>query len=164
MGFNLLKANLFRGSLFKQAKYLVSAPPTSQKVMYISEAGTISIEPLPISTGFVNSSEELKKTWALIHQLKFYVQKDDGPLEDEQVLIVSDRSYIPLDPLNLLTLKALQKLASLEDIAKLRHAAKRAEVGAAETQKDIAEFVITWDFILCILAGIAYLVMGKGKN
>lgn len=151
---DLLKINLFKGGIFKQAKFLVSTPQQAQKVVYISDAGTVSMELLPSFTGFL-SADGIKKAWFNLHNLKMQVYKGDEK-QEESVLIISDRSYLPLDPHNTLKPKTKAELASLKDIAKLRHAEQRMDAGAPEGRSTIQELIINGCFIL-----IGILIVGK---
>jgi len=151
----LSKWPIFKAGIFRQAKYLVSAPQKAQRVLEILETGTVGMEPLPMQTGFMQaSSEEVKKAWANVHALKFQVYKNGQPVGDDAVLAISERSYIPLDPLNTLKEKDREKLASLKDIAKVRHAQARAAAGAQDKNKDLAAFIIQAGFVLLGLYGI----------
>jgi hypothetical protein len=152
---NLSKWPIFKAGIFRQAKYLVSAPQKAQRVLEILEDGTIGIELLPMQTGFLQATTpEVKKAWAMVHALKLQVCKNGQPLEGETVLVISERSYIPLDPLNILKEKDREKLASLKDIAKVRHAQARAAAGSQDKNKDLAAFIIQAGFVILGLFGI----------
>jgi len=158
---NLSKWPIFKAGLFRQAKYLVSTPQKAQRVLEILETGTVGIEQLPMQTGFMKASMlEVKKTWVNIHALKFQVYKKGQPVEGEAVLAISERSFIPLDPLDTLKPKDREKLASLKDIAKVRHAQARAAAGAQDTHKDLAAFIIQASFVLLGIYGV--LAFAKG--
>ncbi len=154
---NLLKIRLFQAGIFKQAKFLVSTPQIAQKVLYISEAGVVSQELLPMNTGFISA---LKKAWLVLHMLKFTVYKDGVPAQDEQVLLISDRSYIPLDPNNVIKSKDRERLTSLTDIARLRHAETRADVDKNKDQRtDLAQTIIYGGFMLLGLLALGTFVL-----
>lgn len=148
--------NIFRGGIFKQIRYLFSTPQESQNVIYISEAGTVSQEILPVDTGFV-SSEKKEKDWAVVHALKFQIYENGEPT-GETALVVSDRSYLPLDPFGVLKQKDKERMASLGEIAKVRHAQERSKASKAiDPRTKLAELVLNWGFIvLCIFAVLAY--------
>jgi len=152
---NLSKWPIFKAGIFRQAKYLVSAPQKAQTVLEILETGTVGIEPLPMQTGFMQATApEVKKAWANVHALKFQIYKDGQPTERDAALAISERSYIPLDPLNDFKKQDREKLASLKDIAKVRHAQARAAVGSQDKNKDLAAFIIQTSFVLLGLYGI----------
>ena len=152
---NLSKWPIFKAGIFRQAKYLVSAPQKAQTVLEILETGTVGIEPLPMQTGFMQATApDVKKAWANVHALKFQIYKDGQPTERDAALAISERSYIPLDPLNTLKEKDREKLASLKDIAKVRHAQARAAAGSQDKNKDLAAFIIQTSFVLLGLYGI----------
>jgi len=158
---NLSKWPIFKAGIFRQAKYLVSTPQRAQRVLEILETGTVGIELLPMQTGFIQATApEIKKAWANVHALKFQVYKNGQPLEDDAVLVISERSYKPLDPLDTLSEKDREKLASLNDIAKVRHAQARAVAGAQDTHKDLAAFIVQAGFVLLGLFGIITYIRG----
>ncbi len=159
---DLLKLNLFRGGIFKQAKFLVSTPQKAGKTLFISEAGTISQEILPMHTGWISSG--IKKAWLVLHGLKFTLCKDGKPIQDEPVLLISERSYIPLDPNGTLKPKDKEKLTSLKDIARLRHAEERADAGRPEDKTDVQSTIITGSFILLALMLILNLIQCGGPG
>jgi hypothetical protein len=134
---------VWRSSLFRKTKYMVSSPQKAQMVLAITEQGVIGKQPLPMQTGFMKAIEpEVKKAWANVHALKYQIYKNGQPTEDESALVISERSYIPLDPLNTLNKQNREKLASLKDIAKVRHAQARAAASAQDANKDVAMVII----------------------
>lgn len=161
---DLLKLNIFRGGVFKQAKFLVSTPQSAQKVVLISEAGTISQEILPMHTGWISTDIKmgLKKAWLVLHSCKFSVYKDGVPVQDEQVLLISERSYIPLDPNELIKQKEKEKLTSLKDIARLRHTERRIDAGRYTGGQGMAEKIVYGCFILLGLMLLTNLIQCGG--
>ena len=161
---NLLKLNLFRGAIFKQARYLLSSPQNSQKAVFISEAGTISQEILPMHTGWISADikSAIKKAWLVLHSCKFSVYQDGKPIQDEQVLLISERSYIPLDPNTVIKQKDMEKLTSLKDIARLRHAERRIDAGQYTGQRSVAELIIQGCFYLLALMLLVNLIQCGG--
>ena len=157
---NLLKLNLFRGSIFKQAKFLASTPQRAESVVYISETGTLSRETLPMSTGYISAEKE-HMTWAVLHSLKLKLMKFGVPVQDARTLLISERSYVPLDPQNRIKTKEKEKVASLSDIAKNRHAIERANAGAdnAGGKTPLTE-VVTYGSLIIIALCILTSMMG----
>ena len=156
---NLMEIQLFKGSIFKQIKFLLSSPQQAQHLHYIAESGNASHEILPISTGFAMPLQT-KKAWQVIHNLKLRVLKDGVPVQDESGLLVSDRSHIPLDPLNMLSEQERKEFAYLDDIAKLRHAEARADTRGYDTKRNIAEVIIIASFVIMGLAIMMTLIKG----
>ncbi len=144
---DLLKLNIFRGGIFKQIKFLFSSPKSAQKCVYYSESGVIAQYPLQITTGFVSSpNPDVKKAWEAVHDRKYHIYKRGQPYQDEQVLVISDRGYIPLDPFKK---EKKENRTSLTDIAKMRHASARADVNKQrDTNIDIAQTIILGSFVL----------------
>ena len=112
-----------------------------------------------MQTGFV-TAEPVKKSWNAIHSLKFAVYKDGKPT-GEAVLMLSDRSRLPLDPLGILQTKAKEKVASLKDIARGKHMDARASVGlATNPYYRILTAIINGCMLLIGLIIIAALIKG----
>jgi len=155
---DLLKLNLFRGSIFKQAKFLFSSPQQALKMMLVSEAATLSQEVLSIHTGFVKALEQ-KRAWVVLHNLKFRIYKNGVPTQDEPVLLISERSYIPLDPNRIIKPEDREKLTSLKNIASQRHAVQLADAGKGEYNTTIQELVIQSMIVLMGILVVATLIM-----
>lgn len=155
---NLINMNILRGGIFKQIKFLFSTPQSAQRCIYISESGMVSQEFLPLHTGFV-CPEKVKKAWAVLHTLKFQVRKKGEVFQDESVLTISDRSYVPLDPFNSIKEKEKVRLSSLTDIARLRHAETRSEAGKAfDPKARMTEMIINSGFmVLALFACVTWL-------
>jgi hypothetical protein len=162
-GKDLLKLQIFQNSLFKQARFLASAPPSAQKVIPITESGLISVDLLPTRPGYMDKEAQglIKNTWAMIHSLKMRVYKDGAPFQDEQVFIVTNRSYIPLDPNGVLPTKTRDSLTSLSDIAGMRHDEAMMDAGKVDDKTDIASKVVTGCFYIMGLVAIIALMTGK---
>lgn len=124
---NLFKAYMMQHLFMKKVKFLVSEPDRVGRCVYVSEGGTITRELLPMETSFLSASN-LHQSWKVISKLKIYIKDKNGIIEDEPVLLISDRTYLPLDPFNRLSNKEREQLASLADIAKVRHAEARANI------------------------------------
>lgn len=158
---DLLKINLFSKGFFKQLKFLISSPLSSQDCIYISEPGNVSMEVLPMNTGYVESKDK-RKSWKVIHSLKYQLWKDGVPT-GKNVLVITDRSYLPFDPLNNLKAKDKEKLLALTDIASMEHAKARSD---SEKQLDpntrLSQFIINACFILLGLFGVIALLKGCG--
>ncbi len=158
---DLLKLNLFRGGIFKQIKFLVSAPQKAQRVEYHNEVGTLSQEPLSAHTGWVYSDIN-KKSWQADHALKLRLLKNGEPVQDETILPISDRSYIPLDPLGLIKAKEKETRKSLLDIAGTIHDQVLIDVAKNNDQPtDTAKLIIMGCFIIDALCIVAIIFMRR---
>ena len=159
---DLLKAYIFRAGFFKQVKYLVSTPQYSIKNILISESGIVSQELIPMQTGFV-SADEAKKAWVVLHNLKFHVHKNGVPVDQDSVLALSERCYIPLDPLGTTKPKELEKLSSLKDIARLRHTQARSDMSKNVDQNtQISQLIINGSFVMLGIFAVVAMVRGCG--
>lgn len=156
---DLLKLNIFRGSIFKQAKFLISSPPKTQRCIYLSEAGVISQEYLPVNTGFV-TADSAKKAWLVLHGLKFPVLKNGEQCQEESVLLISDRSYFPLDPQGMMPQSEKNKLINLKSIAKMKHAQARNDMSKdRDPHARLTEAIVTYSFLILALIGIGAMLL-----
>ncbi len=154
---NLLKMEIWRGSIFKQIRFLLSSPPRSQAGYLISEAGTASREILPMNTGWM-CAEQSKKAWMVLHNLKFGVKKDGELMEGESVLLMSERLYTPLDPNGIMSEEDRAELTSLKDIARLRHAQRRSDTGNAPEKANLLNTIVTGSFIVIVIELVLHVV------
>lgn len=152
--------NFLQGGLFKQIKFLFSSPSKAQNVVLISETNTISKELLPMKTGCMDAPL-VQKTWSATHSAKFKLKKAGEPAEEEQVLLISERSYIPLDPYGKASTKAKAKIASLPDIARVRHAQARANVSRYKEASSIQSMIITGGFVLLGIFAVITLIKAQ---
>jgi len=124
---------------------------------YIRESGIISRELLPIHTGW-ESPSLTKKAWVIIHSLKFSVEKA-GIATGEAVQVITDRSYIPLDPNKTMTKEELDRLADLNDIASLRHADARQDASKYQNaESSVPGNIVSWSFILIGITVALYFI------
>ena len=157
---NLSKWPIFKAGIFRQAKYLVSTPQKAQDALEILETGSVGIEPLPMQTGFLTApGKEVKKAWANVHALKVQIYKDGKPTERLAAIPISERSYIPLDPLDILKQKAKEKLASLDDIAVSRHDDAMADT-TPSTGEQIQRMIINIGFTFLFFLAVIYYLRG----
>ncbi len=153
--------NLWRASIFQQAKLATSPPQTAQKCLHRSQSGELSMQYRPVShAGYCDAhGKDQYQSWLVLGPLLFKVRNPDGSFQDEKVLITTSRSYIPLDPNESMTNKEKDSLASIKSIAKTRHAIERAQAGKVDNYKDMAEFVITWCLVLDALGLLSKMVV-----
>lgn len=145
---------IFKSGLFRQAKYLVSAPLKSQDALEILETGVVGIEPLPMQkTGMMTAVDpEVKKSWAAIHALKVEIYKNGQPTGRSTAVPISERSYKPLDVFHLLPEEEMSKMASLKDIARTAHSQERANARALSPEKTLAMMVIQYGLVIIGIA------------
>jgi hypothetical protein len=86
-------ANIWKSSELKSLKTLFSSPQRVQASLFISDTGIISLQNIPMATGWVYLAEE-KLSWMVD-------QRCIQPMQDCDVLVmpISERSFRPLDPL-----------------------------------------------------------------
>lgn len=90
---------------------MFSTPVRVQKCLFISETGNRSLVSWPISRGWVYN-EEAKLGWVLVNKLKVAMEGLEG-----EVLPISERSCLPLDPYGKLTEEERAEFAGIKDIA-----------------------------------------------
>lgn len=141
MGF--LGARIWKNSFFKNLGFLFGSEKRLQPCVMVSETGQVSLERLALATGYCGSEAD-NVAWAVIQKLKL-------PMEgfDEWVLPISERSYIPLDPLGRLTTKDKLNLLSLKDIAEIKYL--QAFTKVAEENKKSANHRLLQTMIYGIL-------------
>ena len=137
---------------------MVSTPMQSQANYYIGESGNINRELLSMTGTGWESPPLTKKAWAVIHSSKFSVEKN-GIATGDTVLLISDRSYIPLDPNGAMTQEDKERLASLKDIARMRHAAERHDAGHYQDPQDtVPQNIVLGCFVISGLAVALYFI------
>ena len=147
---DLFKANIFKGAIFKQAKYMISTPQFAQKAFLIREAGILSIEVMPVNASALIAHLP-KMAWHSIQTLKTTFEGVDEP-----VLPISDRSRIPLDPFNKCQDdEELESLAALDVIAGIKYTEAFSQLADKDAQSPNAKMVYTLIWIISSLLAIA---------
>ena len=118
---DLLKLNFLQQGLFKQARYLVSTPAHSQGVVMISETGVISKDLYEMNLAQMNP-KDIRRSYLALHKLKVSIKEPNGKIQDNQVFLITERNYIPLDPFNRLDATDILSMTPLKEVARLRHA------------------------------------------
>lgn len=126
---NLTKWMLFRG-FFGNVKGLASMPKKIQNATYVPEPGIVSRENLALDTGFM-SMPAVRNSWVMVHKLKFRVYKNGLPYNNETTMLITDRAYMPSDPLGVLTEDERKQYGAeqLKKIARVEHAKERSLIG-----------------------------------
>jgi hypothetical protein len=150
MGF--FQANIWKASFFKNIQSLFSSPKKAITCVLVSENGIASKISLALSIGFT-FDPVAKMTWTVINKLRM-------PMEGTQELVlpISERSYVPLDPLNRLTTEEKTKLASLKDIAVAKRREARSRVSAESKTSINAEAIKTLMYIIGFIVIISLVV------
>jgi hypothetical protein len=152
---DIFRANIFSSGFFKKAKYLASQPQKAAKAVYFSEVSIISLEMIPMKTGYMEVEDQLK-TWKAEHFLTKTMCVNGKPIQNGSCFLITERSYMPLDPTGLIKEKDKEKLFSLKDIAVMRHATAKAQANSNPAGKTpLMEVVVKGCLILvgiCIVA------------
>lgn len=156
---DIRKLRVWRSGLFRGAKFWLSAPSHTQKNLLLYETGNIEMEHIPLYTGFVDASKlnpDTKKSWEVEHGKKFHVYKNGVPVDDETVLVLSERTYRPLQPqVKQIESEIAGNKSSLEDIGVIKHNEALHDVAKGGQQTRIQEHIINACIVLCCLFAIA---------
>jgi len=140
MGF--FQANIFKHSFLKNMASLFKSPQRTLPCVLISENGIASKVFVELGIGWCSNVQE-KMSWILINKLRMPMEGVEGT-----VLPISERSYIPLDPLGRLTPAERNSLVSLDQLADAKWREARSKV-SSEGNKDVnGELVKTISFII----------------
>jgi len=150
---------LWRTVVFRNVKALFDSPKRVCKAVQVSEMSIISLVSLPMATGWMTNIDDLM-TWLVQHAAK-------GRLKDEkdQVQLICDRTYVPLDPYGEVTPEARENLQPLTEIARMRHAEKRVRViqdNKHTPYSDMMNRIITWSLVIIMACIMAYVFKGRG--
>jgi hypothetical protein len=109
------KANIWKLSFFRSMSGMFKGTAREQKCISIPEEGIFRVATLPMATGWMSIVPE-ESSWAAIHKLKVRIVSTG-----EDVFFICDRSYIPLNPCNVLTKEEIAALVPLENIAAAKY-------------------------------------------
>ena len=105
------KANIWKLSIFRSMASMLKGTVRAQKCISIPEEGIARMADLPMATGWM-SVVDTKSSWAAIHKLKVRIVS-----LGIDVFFICDRSYIPLNPCDVLTKEEKERLTSLKGTA-----------------------------------------------
>ncbi len=155
---SLLTANIFRGSIFKQLKFLVSSPQKAQLALHLNESGTVQKEPLPLETGWMGDKIN-NKSWEKDDIAKLRILKNGMPT-DESVIPICDRSFRALYPLKQ---RDKETHRSLVDIAGTIHDQELINLGNQNDKPtDIIQAIIVGGYIILGICVVAEIFMRRG--
>ncbi len=105
-------------------------------------------------------TENVKKAWKAEHILRLKVLKNGEPAQDETVLVISDRSYMPLDPLGILKKSEKESRKSLDSIGGNIHDQELMAVGDKMDEGNDMRHTLIMGFLLldamCIIAKVIF--------
>jgi hypothetical protein len=135
---------------FKSIGFLVSTPTTSLDVFIVREEGTLGLEKLPLSTGYVLSSKA-KKGWHALHNLKVVIKGRELP-----VLPISERSRKPLDPYSIS--KDDDNVEAINDIAQTRYLEAFSSLKDKKAESEKAKMAKTALYLVVILGLVVFIL------
>ncbi|MBE3142183.1 MAG: hypothetical protein IMZ53_16545 [Thermoplasmata archaeon] len=141
---------IWQVGIFKSLGFMFSAPTTVLDAFIVREEGTLGLEKLPLSTGYIKSVKA-KKAWHALHNLKVKLQGRELP-----VLPISERSRIPLDPYNLSTDD--KNLESLEDIALAQYTIAFSRLKDKKAESENAKMARTALYLVVILGLVVFIM------
>jgi hypothetical protein len=161
MGF--FQANIWRYGFFKSIGSLFSSPRRAIKGVVISEAGIAALDSLSLAVGYsIKDSPEYKGAWIVIQKLMMNMKGSD-----EMVLPISERTYVPLDPLHRLNKEDKERLLPLNEIAQARYDAAFARVTEENKRSANARLLTTLvylSFIMAAIFGVIVMLRGCGAH
>ena len=150
---SIMQANIWKSSIFKTIGSLFTSPHRTILCVVISENGIVSKTMLELGIGWCSNKIE-KMSWLLINKLRMPMEGVEG-----QVLPISERSYIPLDPLGRLTKAERDSLVSLDQLAEAKWREARSDVAAEGNKSVNAEMMKTISYIVGFIVLIAIGIM-----
>jgi hypothetical protein len=158
----ITSANLWRHSFFKSLSSLFSSPTRAINCVIVSETSIVGREQMKLATGYsVKNTLDFKGAWLVIQKLMLTMEGVDG-----MVLPISERSYIPLDPLGRLTDEDRSKLIPLTQIAKTAYKTAFARVQEENKKSANAKLLETMLYIggiIAVIVILAVFIRGCGK-
>jgi hypothetical protein len=152
MGFT--QANIWKYGFFKNIASIFSSPARAIDCVIVSETSIVGKEKMKLATGYLSKdTPDFKGSWLVIQKLMLPMQGCDT-----MVLPISERSYIPLDPLGRLTEEDKKKLVPLKEIAHSRYKTAFARVTQENKHSANAELLKTMLYLGGIMAIVAVLV------
>ncbi len=152
----ILQANIWRHSKVRSIRSLFSSPTRSIKCVIIPETGIVRLDDLKLAAMpyVISDTPEAKQAWVVIQKLLLTMRGCE-----EMVLPVSERSYVPLDPLHRLTEEDRKKLVPLSEIAETQYDTAFARVTEENKQSANAQLLKTMIYVAGIIACIAIIVV-----
>lgn len=151
MGFRDM--NIWKHSFFKGLQTLFGTPHRIQKTVFISESGIVSSNNTALKTAFLISEKD-EMAWEMEQPLQFSMEGTE-----EFVLLISERTYKPLDPLSIRTAKDENKtLTNIGDEYWDKAKAHRVKENLKSVNAKMVTTILTLTFILtAIIVTIALL-------
>ncbi len=122
----MLDWGLFRTSLIKKVRFQFSSVKRQIPVIMISETGNMCREFFEVDIGYM-TAPWAKMSWLVQHEKTFTVIDKHGNKEHVPITLVSERSYLPLDPLGKFK-RVKEDITPLNSVAKIQHAIVRASL------------------------------------
>jgi len=149
--------NLWKHRFFKSASSLFSSNQRTIKCFFVSETGIIGLVDLPLESTFVTEAVN-KMSWTVIHKLMM-------PLAgcDEWVLPISERSYVPLDPLGRLTDEEKKTIVPVDAVAATKYNESFNNVQDDNQQKASQSFLkAILTFMMVVIACVIIALIARG--
>jgi hypothetical protein len=145
----VFQATIWKSSIFKNIGFLLSSAKKVQPTIFVSEAGIVSFERMPLATGYV-FSEKQKVAWMVNQKAKVAVQGIE-----QLCMLISERSYMPLDPFS--RTKG-DKVEPLKNIAKAKHDEEKSRAMEDNRKDANTELLKTMFYLLTAVMVIALII------
>ncbi len=136
---------------------MFSTPARATKGLFVSETGNIGLKLLPLGTGFAYN-DEAKWAWGVVNALKVSLRGVEG-----EVLPISERSCVPLDPYNVLSKEDREAFTNIKAIATESFQSSYAKVADEDRKSVNAQLIKTmlWLSFIAVMIAIVGLVLVK---
>jgi hypothetical protein len=152
------KANIWKLSLFRTMGSMFKGTAREHKCIRVPEEGICQVLSLAMGTGWMSKLDE-ESSWAAIHKLKVRIVSTG-----EDVFFISDRSYIPLNPCNILTKEEIDSITSLENVAAAKYDVSFRTCPTRQKMKNAHQILNTLLYLSFAFTAVIFLiVLVKGK-
>ena len=117
---NLLKINLFQRGAFKQLKFLASEPQDATQAIIWTNTRNITKEVLKPDANWLVPMGDADKCWMPMRALEYKLKVDGKLVQEEPVLLLTERQYYPFDPYNRINPEDIEEMMPLSDVARLK--------------------------------------------
>jgi hypothetical protein len=135
--------------IFKSIAFMVSSPTTVMDAFLVREEGTLGLEKMQLSTGFIKNIKT-KKAWHALHNLTVKMERRDLP-----VLPISERSRVPLDPYN--TSRDDENVGDINQIAETRYNEAFSRLKDKKADNENAKMARTVLYLVVILGLVVFI-------
>ena len=151
-------ANIWKLGFFRSMSSMFKGTAREHKCIRVPEEGISQVLSLAMGTGWMSKMDE-ESSWAAIHKLKVRIVSTG-----EDVFFISDRTYIPLNPCNILTKEEIDSITSLENVAAAKYDVAFRTCTSRQKMKNAHQTLNTLLYLSFAFTAVIFLVvLVKGK-